>query len=96
MKVTFDRGRIMRNAWKQFKGHFNSLSFGQCLANAWATAKANAKKLAKIYKQGRKLAEGIYMDSPSKYDRVMKCSSKGTRIAKCERISSNMYNYIKA
>lgn len=96
MKVTFDRGRIMRNAWKQFKGHFNSLSFGQCLANAWATAKANAKKLTKIYKQGRQLADGVYMDSPSKYDRVIRSSSKGTRMAKCERIASNMYNYIKA
>jgi len=96
MKVTFDRGRIMRNAWKQFKGHFNSLSFGQCLSNAWATAKANAKKLAKIYKQGRQLADGVYMDSPSKYDRVIRSSSKGTRMAKCERIASNMYNYIKA
>ena len=96
MKVTFDRGRIMRNAWKQFKGHFNTLTFGQCLSKAWAITKLNAKKLAKIYKQGRKLAEGVYMDSPSKYDRVMRSSSKGTRIAKCERIASNMYNYIKA
>ena len=96
MKVKYDRTRIMRNAWKQFRSHFNTLTFGQCLSKAWATAKLNAKKLAKIYKQGRKLAEGIYMDSPSKYDRVMKCSSKGTRIAKCERIASQMYNTIKA
>ena len=96
MKVTYDRARIMRNAWKQFRGHFNTLTFGQCLSKAWAITKLNAKKLAKIYKQGRKLAEGIYLDSPSKYDRVMKCSSKGTRIAKCERITSQMYNTIKA
>ena len=96
VKVKYDRARVMRSAWKQFKGHFNTLTFGQCLSNAWATAKKNAKKLAKIYKQGRKLAEGTYLDSPSKYDRVMRSSSKGSRIAKCERIASNMYNYIKA
>tara|TARA_R110001592_G_scaffold214127_1_gene467027 strand:+ start:2426 stop:2716 length:291 start_codon:yes stop_codon:yes gene_type:complete len=96
MKVTYDRARIMRNAWKQFRGHFNTLPFGQCLSKAWAITKLNAKKLSKIYKQGRKLAESIYLDSPSKYDRVMKCSSKGTRIAKCERITSQMYNTIKA
>ena len=96
MKVTYDRARIMRNAWKQFRGHFNTLTFGQCLSKAWAITKLNAKKLSKIYKQGRKLANGIYMDSPSNYDRVMKCSSKGTRIAKCERIASQMYNTIKA
>ena len=96
MKVKYDKARVMRNAWKQFRSHFNTLTFGQCLSKAWATAKLNAKKLAKIYKQGRKLVEGIYMDSPSKYDRVMKCSSKGTRIAKCERIASQMYNTIKA
>ena len=96
MKARLDKGRIMRNAWKKFKGHFNVQTFSQCLKDSWAKAKKVLKQIAKVYKNSTMSMGSHYMTSKERYDRTMKCSSKGSRMAKCERISSNMYNSIKA
>lgn len=96
MKAKLNKGRIMRNAWKQFKGHFNIKTFGQCLSDSWAKAKKVLKQIAKVYKNSTMYMGCHYMTSKERYDRTMRCPSKGSRMAKCERITSNMYNSIKA